>query len=75
MQRTPDARFEDYDIFAIAVPRADGKWEATSEIEKAGAQGLEVFPGVGGPCLAETEEAARAAACNDAKRKYTLYTF
>jgi len=71
MARIPDATFEGYNIYTLAVPTDNGRWSATSEIERHGAPGSEIFQAFGGPFLGNTEEAAKADACNDAKHKIT----
>jgi hypothetical protein len=69
MRRIPDAKFNGFDIYTLAVPTNDGRWSATSEIERQGASGLEVFQAFGGPFVADSEQAAKAQACIDAEQK------
>jgi hypothetical protein len=69
MSRTPDAVYEGYAIFAVVVPLDDGRWLATSEVERHGADGIETFQQFGGPSYGHTEDGAKIAALTDTRRK------
>lgn len=69
MSRAPDAVYEGYGIFIIDVPLVDGRWLATSEVEKHGADGMETWQQFGGPCYGHTSEEAKIATLADTRRK------
>lgn len=69
MSRQPAESFKGYDIFTIAIPVNDGKWSATTEIQKMGAEGLEISQSFTGPFEAATEAEAKSAALHEAERK------
>ena len=68
MNRTPDAIYEQYKIFTVAIPEHDS-WIATSEVEKHSADGIETFQQFGGPCVGRTSEEARERVIADSKHK------
>jgi hypothetical protein len=69
MDRTPDATYEEYSIFTIAVPTDDHRWLATSEVQRPGAGGIETFQEFGGPCYGNTCEEALEAVMQDTRHK------
>ncbi len=69
MSRQPSESFKGYDIFTIALPAKDGRWSATTEIQKMGADGLEISQSFTGPFEAATEADAKNAALHEAERK------
>jgi len=50
------------------VPKGNGSWSATSEIETKGADGVEILQGFGGPCEEHTSEEAKAMVLVDTKQ-------
>ncbi|HWV62560.1 MAG TPA: hypothetical protein VN019_02980 [Oxalicibacterium sp.] len=69
MSRTPVGVHEGFEIFVMLVPLEGGRWSATSEVEREGAEGLEVFQEFGGPCDADSADAAREAVLADTRHK------
>jgi hypothetical protein len=69
MSRKPDAVYEGYGIFIIAVPLDDGRWLATSEVERPAVNGIETWQQFGGPCFGRTDEESRVAVVADTRRK------
>lgn len=69
MSRKPAESFKGYDIFTIALPTTDGRWTATTEVQKNGANGLETWQNFTGPFEAATDADARNAALHEAERK------
>ena len=69
MSRVPDAVYHGYEIFTVLVPRGDGRWSATSEIETNGVYGIDISQGFGGPCEGHSIEEARALVLVDTKQK------
>jgi len=69
MSRTPDAVYEGYGIFIVDVQQDDGRWLATSEVEKHGADGTETWQHFGGPCWGRTSDEARIATLADTRQK------
>lgn len=69
MSRTPAGVYEGFEIFVVLVPLDHGRWSAMSEVERDGAEGLEVFQEFGGPCEADSAEAAKAAVLADTRHK------
>lgn len=69
MSRTPAGEYEGFEIFMMLVPLEHGRWSATSEVERKGADGLEVFQAFGGPCDADSSDAARSAVLADTRHK------
>jgi hypothetical protein len=61
--------YEGFEIFVVLVPLDHDRWLATSEVERNGAEGVEVFQQFGGPCEAHTADAARAAVMEDTRNK------
>ncbi|HTD06646.1 hypothetical protein [Undibacterium sp.] len=69
MSRQPAESFKGYDIFTIAIPTKDGTWSAMTEIQKMGAEGLEISQSFSGPFEAATEAEAKNAALREAEKK------
>ncbi|BBB67922.1 hypothetical protein UNDYM_3669 [Undibacterium sp. YM2] len=69
IERTPTMHYKNYDIFVIASPRKDGHWFASGEVQKFGAQGLEIAQQFSGPFKAKSETDAKLAVIRDAKMK------
>ncbi|GGC98848.1 hypothetical protein [Undibacterium terreum] len=69
MSRQPAESFKGYDIFTIAIPTKDGRWSATTEVQKMGAAGLEIMQSFTHPFEAATEAEAKNAALHEAERK------
>lgn len=69
IERTPTMHYKNYDIFVIAFPRPDGHWSASGEVQKYGAEGLEIGQQFSGPFKANSETEAKLAVIRDAKMK------
>jgi hypothetical protein len=69
MSRTPAGVYEGFEIFVMLVPLDHARWLATSEVERDGADGIEVFQQFGGPCEADSSDMARAAVLADTRHK------
>lgn len=69
MSRIPDAVYRGFDIYTVVIPDDNGSWSAISDIERAGADGLEVFQDFGGPCEGVNAERAKAAVLEDTRHK------
>lgn len=69
IERMPTMRYKNYDIFVIAFPRPDGHWSASGEVQKYGADGLEMAQQFSGPFMANGETEAKLAVIRDAKMK------
>jgi|GEM_PF-3504449 len=69
IERTPTMHYKNYDIFVIAFPRPDGHWSASGEVQKYGAEGLEIAQQFSGPFKAASETQAKLAVIRDAKMK------
>ncbi|MFZ6718869.1 hypothetical protein [Undibacterium sp. Ji49W] len=69
IERMPTMRYKNYDIFVIAFPRPDGHWSASGEVQKYGADGLEMTQQFSGPFMANGETEAKLAVIRDAKMK------
>ncbi|HTH44357.1 MAG TPA: hypothetical protein VL528_04680 [Oxalicibacterium sp.] len=69
MDRKPDATYDEYSIFTVAVPTDDHRWLATSEVQRPGADGIETFQEFGGPCYGNTCEEALEAVMLDTRHK------
>ncbi len=67
--RTVDELYEGFRIFVFVLPQGDDQWLATSEVEREGAEGIEVFQKFGGPCQGRTAEEARLAVLADTRHK------
>lgn len=69
MSRVPDASYDGFDIYTVVLPDNHGTWSAISNIERMGADGMEVFQDFGGPCEADSLEAAKAAVLTQTRNK------
>ncbi|GGI15922.1 hypothetical protein [Oxalicibacterium faecigallinarum] len=69
MSRIPDAVYGGFDIFTVIVPGDHGGWSAIADVERAGADGVEVFQDFGGPCEGQTAEQAKAKVLDNTRRK------
>jgi len=69
MERKPDVTYQGYGIFVVVVPTDDGRWMATSEVQRQGVGGPETYQQFGGPCYGHTAEEAREAVMADTRRK------
>lgn len=69
MSRTPTDEYKGFEIFVVLVPIDHGRWSATSEVERHGAEGVEVFQQFGGPCESESADAAKLAVLEDTRQK------
>ncbi len=61
--------YKGWNIIPIALPTADQRWSASCDIERAGADGHEVFEGATMQFVRDTEDDAVAAACEEAIRQ------
>ncbi len=69
MSRQPSESFKGYDIFTITLPASGGRWSATTEVQKMGADGLEILQSFTAPIEAASEADAKNAALREAERK------
>jgi hypothetical protein len=58
--------YKGWDILPIALPTANHKWSASCDLERKGADGMEVFEGATMQFIRDTEDEALAAACHEA---------
>jgi hypothetical protein len=61
--------YKGWEIIPLAVPTSDNKWTASCDIERAGADGIEVFEGATMQFIRDQEDDAIAAACDEAIRQ------
>jgi hypothetical protein len=61
--------YKGWEIVPTALPTTDRKWTASCDIERAGADGMEVFEGATMQFVRDTEDEAIAAACDEAIRQ------
>ena len=61
--------YKGWEIVPLAIPTEDGHWSASCEIERAGADGIEVFEGATMQFVRDSEDDAIAAACDEAIRQ------
>ena len=61
--------YKGWEIVPLAVPTSDNKWTASCDIERAGADGIEVFEGATMQFIRDQEDDAIAAACDEAIRQ------
>lgn len=61
--------YKGWEIVPTALPTPDHKWSASCDIERAGADGVEVFEGATMQFVRDTEDEAIAAACDEAIRQ------
>ncbi|MYM25888.1 hypothetical protein GTP46_24985 [Duganella sp. FT135W] len=58
--------YKGWEIIPTALPTSDHKWSASCDIERQGADGMEVFEGATMQFIRDTEDEALAAACREA---------
>jgi len=61
--------YKGWEIVPLAFPADDGQWSASCEIERAGANGVDVFEGATMQFVRGSEDDAIAAACDEAIRQ------
>jgi hypothetical protein len=61
--------YKGWEIIPTALPTSDHKWSASCDIERANANGVEVFEGATMQFVRESEDEAIAAACDEAIRQ------
>jgi len=61
--------YKGWEIVPTALPTTGNKWTASCDIERAGADGVEVFEGATMQFVRDTEDEAIAAACEEAIRQ------
>ena len=61
--------YKGWEIIPLAIPTVDQQWSASCEIERAGADGVEVFEGATMQFIRDQEDDAIAAACEEAIRQ------
>ena len=61
--------YKGWEIIPVALPTTDHQWSASCDIERANADGVEVFEGATMQFLRPTEDEAIAAACDEAIRQ------
>ena len=61
--------YKGWEIIPLAIPTSDQQWSASCEIERAGADGVEVFQGATMQFIRDQEDDAIAAACDEAIRQ------
>ncbi|MCL6486735.1 MAG: hypothetical protein I4O49_21635 [Janthinobacterium lividum] len=69
MENSSKIHYKGWEIVPLAVPASDGKWSASCDIERATAEGLEVFEGSTMQFVRDDEDGAIAAACEEAVRQ------
>lgn len=61
--------YKGWEIIPLAVPVGGNQWSASCDIERAGADGVEVFEGATMQFVRDREDDAIAAACDEAIRQ------
>jgi hypothetical protein len=61
--------YKGWEIIPTALPTSDNNWSASCDIERANANGVEVFEGATMQFVRESEDEAIAAACDEAIRQ------
>jgi hypothetical protein len=61
--------YKGWEIVPLAVPTSDNQWTASCDIERAGADGIEVFEGATMQFIRDREDDAIAAAVDEAIRQ------
>jgi len=61
--------YKGWEIIPTALPTSDNKWTASCDIERADANGVEVFEGATMQFVRDNEDEAIAAACDEAIRQ------
>ena len=69
MENSSKIHYKGWEIVPLAVPTTDGKWSASCDIERASAEGIEVFEGSTMQFVRDDEDGAIAAACEEAVRQ------
>ncbi|WP_296001485.1 DUF6566 family protein [Rugamonas sp.] len=69
MNAASKMHYKGWDIVPFAAPTSDQAWSASCDIERANADGVEVFEGATMQFIRDTEEDAIAAACEEAVRQ------
>ncbi|NRR31815.1 hypothetical protein HSX11_16680 [Oxalobacteraceae bacterium] len=69
MKTSSKIHYKGWEIVPFAAPTSDQQWSASCDIERAGADGLEVFEGATMQFVRATEDDAIAAACEEAIRQ------
>ena len=73
MNSSSKIHYKGWEIVPLAVPTTDGKWSASCDIERATAEGLEVFEGSTMQFVRDDEEGAIAAACDSPRRAFGAF--
>lgn len=61
--------YKGWEIIPLALPISDKQWSASCDIERAGADGVEVFQGSTMQFVRDREDDAITAACEEAIRQ------
>ncbi|MET0264107.1 MAG: DUF6566 family protein [Duganella sp.] len=61
--------YKGWEIVPTALPTSDNQWSASCDIERAGADGVEVFEGATMQFVRSSEDEAITAACEEAIRQ------
>jgi transposase len=61
--------YKGWEIVPTALPTTDRRWTASCDIERANADGIEVFEGATMQFVRDNEDEAIAAACDEAIRQ------
>lgn len=61
--------YKGWEIIPTALPTSDNQYTASCDIERAGADGIEVFEGATMQFVRDTEDDAITAACEEAIRQ------
>jgi hypothetical protein len=61
--------YKGWEIVPTALPTSDNQYTASCDIERAGADGIEVFEGATMQFVRDTEDDAITAACEEAIRQ------
>ena len=69
MDRASKIHYKGWEIAPLALPTGDARWSASCDIERAGADGVEVFEGATMQFVRDSEDDAIAAACDEAIRQ------
>ncbi|WP_038491398.1 hypothetical protein [Janthinobacterium agaricidamnosum] len=69
MDSSSKIHYKGWELIPLAVPTNDGQWSASCDIERAGADGVEVFEGSTMQFVRDDEDDAIAAACEEAIRQ------
>lgn len=69
MSAASKMHYKGWEIIPFAAPTSENKWSASCDIERANADGVEVFEGATMQFIRDTEDDAIAAACEEAVRQ------